>query len=34
MYEGKIVGFCPPDTPEADLGLMMAGAGRPQERET
>jgi ABC-type uncharacterized transport system ATPase subunit len=28
MYEGKIVGFCPPDVPEADLGLMMAGAGR------
>jgi general nucleoside transport system ATP-binding protein len=27
MYEGRIVGFCPPDTPEADLGLMMAGAG-------
>jgi general nucleoside transport system ATP-binding protein len=26
MYEGKIVGFCPPDTPEAELGLMMAGA--------
>ncbi len=27
MYEGKIVGFCPPDTPEEELGLMMAGAG-------
>jgi simple sugar transport system ATP-binding protein len=27
MYEGKIVGFCPPDTPEAELGLMMAGVG-------
>jgi len=26
MYEGAIVGFCPPDTPEQDLGLMMAGA--------
>jgi ABC-type uncharacterized transport system ATPase subunit len=26
MYEGKIVGFCPPDTPEAELGLMMTGA--------
>jgi general nucleoside transport system ATP-binding protein len=26
MYEGKIVGFCPPDTPEQELGLMMAGA--------
>jgi general nucleoside transport system ATP-binding protein len=27
MYEGKIVGFCRPDIPEAELGLMMAGAG-------
>ena len=27
MYEGKIVGFCAPDTPETELGLMMAGAG-------
>ena len=27
MYEGKIVGYCTPDTPEAELGLMMAGAG-------
>ena len=27
MYEGKIVGFRPADTPEAELGLMMAGAG-------
>ena len=26
MYEGKIVGYCTPDTPEAELGLMMAGA--------
>jgi general nucleoside transport system ATP-binding protein len=26
MYEGRIVGFCPPDTPEAELGLMMTGA--------
>ncbi|HUZ53907.1 MAG TPA: ABC transporter ATP-binding protein [Streptosporangiaceae bacterium] len=25
MYEGQIVGFCPPDTPETELGLMMAG---------
>ncbi|HVB42328.1 MAG TPA: ABC transporter ATP-binding protein [Streptosporangiaceae bacterium] len=25
MYEGRIVGFCPPDTPEHELGLMMAG---------
>ncbi len=27
MYEGRIVGFCPPTTPEQELGLMMAGAG-------
>jgi ABC-type uncharacterized transport system ATPase subunit len=27
MYEGRIVGFCPPTTPEHELGLMMAGAG-------
>jgi simple sugar transport system ATP-binding protein len=27
MYEGKIVGFCSPETPEEELGLMMAGAG-------
>jgi len=26
MYEGKIVGICPPDIPEEDLGLLMAGA--------
>ncbi len=26
MYEGKIVGFCAPDIPEAQLGLMMTGA--------
>jgi len=26
MYEGKIVGFCSPDIPETELGLMMAGA--------
>jgi len=26
MYEGKIVGICPPDIPEQDLGLLMAGA--------
>jgi len=25
MYEGKIVGFCSPDIPEAELGLLMAG---------
>jgi general nucleoside transport system ATP-binding protein len=27
MYEGKIVGFCEPDIPEQELGLLMAGAG-------
>jgi ABC-type uncharacterized transport system ATPase subunit len=27
MYEGRIVGFCDPDVPETELGLMMAGAG-------
>jgi general nucleoside transport system ATP-binding protein len=27
MYEGKIVGFCSPEVPEEQLGLMMAGAG-------
>ena len=32
MYEGKIVGFCPPDTPETELGLMMAGAGAAEAR--
>jgi simple sugar transport system ATP-binding protein len=26
MYEGKIVGMCPPDVPEEELGLLMAGA--------
>jgi general nucleoside transport system ATP-binding protein len=26
MYEGKIVGICPPDIPEQELGLLMAGA--------
>jgi simple sugar transport system ATP-binding protein len=26
MYEGRIVGFCTPDIPEQELGLMMAGA--------
>jgi general nucleoside transport system ATP-binding protein len=26
MYEGKIVGMCPPDIPEQELGLLMAGA--------
>ena len=33
MYEGKIVGFCPPDTPEEELGLMMAGAGVSKEAQ-
>jgi general nucleoside transport system ATP-binding protein len=27
MYEGKIVGVRPPDVPEQELGLLMAGAG-------
>jgi general nucleoside transport system ATP-binding protein len=27
MYEGRIVGFCSPDIPEQELGLLMAGAG-------
>jgi general nucleoside transport system ATP-binding protein len=27
MYEGKIVGFCSPDTPDHELGLLMGGAG-------
>jgi len=26
MYEGKIIGMCPPDIPEHELGLLMAGA--------
>jgi general nucleoside transport system ATP-binding protein len=26
MYEGKIVGFCPPTVSEQELGLMMTGA--------
>ena len=33
MYEGRIVGFCGPDTPEAELGLMMAGVGAAQAAE-
>ncbi len=28
MYEGRIVGFCDPDVDEAELGLLMAGAGQ------
>ena len=31
MYEGQIVGFCPPDAPEAELGLMMAGGGAARQ---
>jgi simple sugar transport system ATP-binding protein len=31
MYEGKIVGFCAPDIPEHELGLLMAGAGAGQQ---
>jgi len=27
MYEGKIVGMCPPDISEQELGLLMTGAG-------
>jgi ABC-type uncharacterized transport system ATPase subunit len=37
MYEGRIVGFCPPTIPEHELGLMMAGAstsGAPPEAAT
>jgi simple sugar transport system ATP-binding protein len=30
MYEGKIVGICPPDIPEQELGLLMAGAATDQ----
>jgi simple sugar transport system ATP-binding protein len=33
MYEGKIVGFCSPDTPETELGLMMTGAGVAEAHE-
>jgi ABC-type uncharacterized transport system ATPase subunit len=33
MYEGRIVGFCAPDTPEQELGLMMAGGGTPAAGE-
>jgi ABC-type uncharacterized transport system ATPase subunit len=32
MYEGKIVGFTAPDIPEAELGMMMAGAGAREAR--
>ena len=28
MFDGRIVGDCAPETPEAEIGLMMAGAGR------
>ena len=33
MYEGNIVGFCGPDTPETELGLMMTGAGATEAHE-
>jgi general nucleoside transport system ATP-binding protein len=33
MYEGKIVGFSAPDTPETQLGLMMTGAGAAEGHE-
>jgi ABC-type uncharacterized transport system ATPase subunit len=33
MYEGRIVGFCPPTIPDHELGLLMAG-GTPGEPET
>jgi ABC-type uncharacterized transport system ATPase subunit len=33
MYEGKIVGFSAPDTPETQLGLMMTGAGAAEAHE-
>jgi ABC-type uncharacterized transport system ATPase subunit len=33
MYEGRIVGFCGPGTPEAVLGLMMAGVPAAQAAE-
>ena len=32
MYEGKIVGICPPDIPEQELGLLMAGATTADEQ--
>lgn len=31
MYEGQIVGFVPPTTPEHELGLLMAGAGQRRQ---
>jgi general nucleoside transport system ATP-binding protein len=33
MYEGKIAGFCTPDTPETELGLMMTGAGATEAHQ-
>ena len=33
MYEGRVVGFCPPDVPEQELGLMMAGGATPAAQE-
>ncbi len=32
MYEGRIVGMCPPDIPEEELGLLMAGAATGEEQ--
>ncbi|HYK32144.1 MAG TPA: ABC transporter ATP-binding protein [Streptosporangiaceae bacterium] len=32
MYEGRFVGFCSPDIPETELGLMMAGASADAAR--
>jgi general nucleoside transport system ATP-binding protein len=34
MYEGRIVGFCAPDTPEYELGLMMAGGAAAADGDT
>jgi len=28
MFDGRIVGEVAPETPEGEIGLMMAGAGR------
>jgi general nucleoside transport system ATP-binding protein len=33
MYEGKIVGICPPDIPEQELGLLMAGAATAGQQD-
>jgi len=31
MYEGRIVGYRSPDTPEAELGMLMAGASNGEQ---